>query len=640
MQLRPLVFLAIAACHGSAPPAKTAEVPGGADVVLDGLWALAPADATVGIVGNAAALGAAKSLLTTVKPSAGSEGVFAAAREQLGALAELSSVPWPELGIDPAKGFAMFATPKGRIVVLPVASRDQFIGRVHGVRGTGEAADLVPGLGTCKPVELAYACASDAALLEHLGGGGALAATVHRVGERGDLEVSAERLVWAHAAATVRITRGAVLAHAVILGIEPAGLARFGPPVKIADPTAAGFGVFDLGPAVADLPAVPLAEGVTLADVAHALGGAATMRASAGTGPIDLTIAMPLRDPRPVRTMLAACEAVASKAGVPAKVVGSHCRVSFPMLRVSLDAWLDDHVLHIAAADGPVRPPPPVTLAPIPAFPLREELAQGAWSFALWGRGALFTPQAANEIGFPTELARMQLLDALFDEVGFGVRRDGDAVRIVAGVRTAWASSDAVVNARLAITPLDILGTAAVAKTAAAALPGSLLADDIAAGHAGRILPDLVVQLGLRFVVPALAEPAETPKPAEGTHVQPTNEALKSFVKLTTGASRAQKHTGKFPIGEAPLPKASCCAAADRHCAAADWSGSPWKELGFDLDGPTDFRYSYSSADGTTFHATAVGDLDCDGTEVTYQLDGKIENGQTLVKLTSPTNTD
>jgi hypothetical protein len=60
-----------------------------------------------------------------------------------------------------------------------------------------------------------------------------------------------------------------------------------------------------------------------------------------------------------------------------------------------------------------------------------------------------------------------------------------------------------------------------------------------------------------------------------------------------------------------------------------------WVALDFQIDHPNLFQYNYRS-DGTTFHAEAIGDLDCDGTFVTYTLDGSAPNGNPQILLTEP----
>jgi hypothetical protein len=62
-----------------------------------------------------------------------------------------------------------------------------------------------------------------------------------------------------------------------------------------------------------------------------------------------------------------------------------------------------------------------------------------------------------------------------------------------------------------------------------------------------------------------------------------------------------------------------------------------WKALDFQVDEPTLFQYSYSaSPDGQSFIAKAVGDLDCDGTFITYELRGTAMNGNPTLTLTAP----
>jgi hypothetical protein len=67
-----------------------------------------------------------------------------------------------------------------------------------------------------------------------------------------------------------------------------------------------------------------------------------------------------------------------------------------------------------------------------------------------------------------------------------------------------------------------------------------------------------------------------------------------------------------------------------------DWRRSPvWHALDFEIDQPSLFRYSYES-NGKTFTAKAVGDLDCDGIEITYELNGEVSGGHPTYRLTEP----
>ena len=95
----------------------------------------------------------------------------------------------------------------------------------------------------------------------------------------------------------------------------------------------------------------------------------------------------------------------------------------------------------------------------------------------------------------------------------------------------------------------------------------------------------------------------------------------------------------EFIKDEAPLtPAKSCCGQPNNRCAVATnaWTSSPvWQALDFLIDEPNLFQYSYKR-DGKTVEATAVGDLDCDGTFITYTLHVDALNGNPSGMLTKP----
>jgi hypothetical protein len=99
---------------------------------------------------------------------------------------------------------------------------------------------------------------------------------------------------------------------------------------------------------------------------------------------------------------------------------------------------------------------------------------------------------------------------------------------------------------------------------------------------------------------------------------------------------------GKFPPTSAmPTPAKSCCEEnfqGKRKCAPnpANWSTQAWQELDFQITEPHFFRYGYHQLAPDQFTATATGDLDCDGTAITYTLTGSAPGGQPNVVLTRP----
>jgi hypothetical protein len=76
-----------------------------------------------------------------------------------------------------------------------------------------------------------------------------------------------------------------------------------------------------------------------------------------------------------------------------------------------------------------------------------------------------------------------------------------------------------------------------------------------------------------------------------------------------------------FPLGKVgPTPAEPCCKAAGGKCSTQDWATTEvWMELDFMVTEPHLFQYAYES-DGKTATATAIGDLDCDGTPIRYTL--------------------
>jgi type II secretory pathway pseudopilin PulG len=117
-------------------------------------------------------------------------------------------------------------------------------------------------------------------------------------------------------------------------------------------------------------------------------------------------------------------------------------------------------------------------------------------------------------------------------------------------------------------------------------------------------------------------------------------EAALQLNKIGKNAKRAYAESGRYPAGRSATPMDTCCGQPNNHCAAIPrlYAADPtWRALDFQIDEPTLFHYSYSgSADGQSFVAKAVGDLDCDGTSITYELSGTAVNGNPAVMLTEP----
>lgn len=98
-----------------------------------------------------------------------------------------------------------------------------------------------------------------------------------------------------------------------------------------------------------------------------------------------------------------------------------------------------------------------------------------------------------------------------------------------------------------------------------------------------------------------------------------------------------------FPQGKAgPTPAKPCCDQPDHKCAVVDeWMNDPvWKALDFQVLEPGHFQYTYESDGMNSAKATAIGDLDCDGTPITYTLELSAKDGNPEMKITKPTTAD
>lgn len=118
-------------------------------------------------------------------------------------------------------------------------------------------------------------------------------------------------------------------------------------------------------------------------------------------------------------------------------------------------------------------------------------------------------------------------------------------------------------------------------------------------------------------------------------------EAALQLNKLAKYAKVYWAENSAFPTGKVgPSPATPCCDGPGHKCPVGDWGKDPaWQALDFQIDEPHQFQYTYES-DGQAAKATAIGDLDCDGTTITYTLDLTVANGAVEAKITKPTTED
>ena len=111
-------------------------------------------------------------------------------------------------------------------------------------------------------------------------------------------------------------------------------------------------------------------------------------------------------------------------------------------------------------------------------------------------------------------------------------------------------------------------------------------------------------------------------------HKAMATEGKLELSNLSKLAKTVAIYKSAYPIGKAALtPAIECCKSADHKCApdSKTWAVEPWTTLKFTIDEPHSFRYSYESTDGKSFTATAVADLDCNGTVTTFTATGTLD---------------
>lgn len=648
MRMHWLVCLVTVLGCNKEPAAPGVEAPSGpaSTAEQDALWQLAPDGAQVGVVGSP------RGLAMIERGAIAIDAMLAAApdlaplhRKVLEAWTRAtgsSTLGLAALGFTANQGFAMFGSDADHAaLVLPLVNRKRFVALLRNHRdGDADVFEQDPLDGTaCKPFRGRYVCADKPVLFEKLGHGN-LGAARARAGARGDLEVVGQGFADAPGlsfAVAVQLEPGTMVVRGMVGGVPSQVTSSLGNPIRPRDgsATSAGFGVFDVSPFVASVPPVPIMRGVTAAQIGRSLAGPIHVAFPAGShdlASLDLAVRILLNDPAPAKALVEHCADTPWLAPLGARFQRDACHLRAPNLDTEIDVWVDGNELRIGRR-AEARP------ASIEPSPLATELAQGAWSVAMFGRGSYLAVanlpvMTAALSRLPPEMSVLPRFLPLFNEFGLGLRKDGDAVHFVLGVRTLWANPRDVVDKVLAISQAQIAsGQATRAATAiAASAPRSPFAQDLGAGTGGMVA--IMAPLGILagVAVPAFLDYTKRSK---------QTEAALQLNKIGKLAKRGYMENSEFPKGRAALtPPTTCCGQPNNHCVTSndDWVKNPvWHALDFEIDAPTLFRYSYQS-DGKTFIAKAVGDLDCDGIEITYELNGKIDpaTNTPILTLTEP----
>ncbi len=493
-----VVGLLISACKRTDAPALPVPEAPPSTTDQDALWKLAPDGLAKGVVASSRGLGLVERGFLSIQQLLTTSPELASVARELDAEIKKAlgrrRFTLADLGMSSAKGFALFERTDGvEVLILPVVDRARFRGAFKGLEAAD--GDLV-GDHICKTIRDVYACSKSSDALSRLGNG--LGRDAHKVaGARGDIELVAdveqEVLGRLEISVVAQLARGSVVLRGGIRGLPSPTRTLVSSGKQAVDANkAVALAVLNLAPVLAQVP-VPAADiipGVTRDAVARSLDGPITMwlgpEVTSGEGRI------PLKDPLLANRLVAHCDSLDVLDALDPTVRDGKCQLVVPHVGVTLDASSDAHAILIRQKGALARS------ASLPATPLATEFASGAWALAVYGRGSLH-----GLVDHPSWLAlatpervRMGLRALMMvNELGVGVRADGDILRFVVGLRTAWANADDVVVQLLAISPVQVMQgkAAAVAKSIATKFPHSPFATDLRGGVLGLVVPGVTM---------------------------------------------------------------------------------------------------------------------------------------------------
>jgi len=153
----------------------------------------------------------------------------------------------------------------------------------------------------------------------------------------------------------------------------------------------------------------------------------------------------------------------------------------------------------------------------------------------------------------------------------------------------------------------------------------------------GFTLIELMIVVAIIGILAAVAIPAfikyiRKSKTVEATEgLDKVNAGAKQYFQADHYDTSGNLQDKAFPGAGSVTPSGRCCLNTGAKCPAnaANWAGSPWRELHFQLADPHYFQWDWQAggtATGATYTASAYGDLDCDGITSTYKFLGSIDS--------------
>jgi len=156
----------------------------------------------------------------------------------------------------------------------------------------------------------------------------------------------------------------------------------------------------------------------------------------------------------------------------------------------------------------------------------------------------------------------------------------------------------------------------------------------------GFTLIELMIVVAIIGILAAVAIPAFI----KYIRKSKTVEATEALNKIKVGAreyfvvdhwsSAGTLLDKQFPNGVATVPAAPCCQKCTN--ASADWDGNGWNALKFGLTEPHYYQFNFTASGFTNaaqYTAQAYGDLDCDGSNSTFEIRGSVDTEGSVVTV-------